>query len=139
MFYNRPLVFTAVLLVALTGSACSSKSPTANEVSRLTGLVIEREVVEKAEVRKRSSNTRIYGSVSSGGGVSIGLGFLLPLLSSDDDSQTLVRYKIQLQPGDEQVIYHPDSRFAVGDCIDIVELEDSNKPPRLELSTSSCN
>ncbi len=136
LLLNRSLILTCLLLFS---SACSTKSVSEEEVSRVTGLIVEREIVEKAQVQQqRRSNTRVYGSVSSGGGVSIGLGFLVPLLSSDDSNQALVRYKIRLTGGEEQVIYHPDTRFAEGDCIDIIELQDSSKPPRLELSTSSC-
>ena len=137
--YKSCLLAFLVGTVALV-AGCSNKSVGETEFTRVTGLITDLEFVDSSELKKETSksNTRISASVSSGGGVSIGIGFLLPLLSGSDDDETLVRYTIKLAEEDELVIYHPDQSFIIGDCIDIIEEEGSDEPPELQLSVDSC-
>ena len=131
-------VFLGVVLGLSSG--CSTKSAAEAEVTRVTGRIVDLEFVDSSEIKKqtRKSNTRISASVSSGGGVSIGIGVLLPLLSGKDDNEVLVRYTVRLAEDEELVIYHPDQSFIIGDCIDIIETEGSKEPPQLQLSIDPC-
>ena len=69
-----------LLLGVLLTVGCSTSKPHENEGEVITriGVIIAREEVDLNEVEKGSNTTTsVYGSISTGGRVSIGLGFLL--------------------------------------------------------------
>ncbi len=128
----------SALFLAATLSACG-KSFNEREVSRSTGVITEREVVEILdEKRKPSTSVRLSGGRSSGSGVGIGLSLLLPLGKDEPDSKQVSRFTLQMQDGSERVIDYEDDDLFIGDCVDVIEVAGSRKPPAMELSADSC-
>jgi hypothetical protein len=134
----RNLIIMAMLVLA---TACTSKTAVENKdhVTKF-GLITEKEEVDMDQVKKESkTNTNVYASVNSGGGVSIGIGFLVGMLGSDEPEENPVRYEINLIDGGEITIYHMSRLFEVDDCVAITLHEDEKEnPPSMERSKDSC-
>ena len=125
------------IALILAGACAGGNSSAGFEVRY--GKIVAREVVDLEQERSRTRvNTSIGVGVSSGGGVSIGLGFLLsPLFTSHD--KPAVRYDIDLLDGERMTVYHSDSNFAPGDCVEVRIFEDSEKnPPQLRRNETAC-
>jgi hypothetical protein len=134
--------YSSLLLTAVLAFGCSSKKPTEDEAEIITrvGLIIAKEDVNMEQVEKDSKvRTTVYGSVSSGSGVSIGLGFLLsPLFSSEPDRDP-VRYEIDLKDGGQITVYHESQDFEVDDCVEITIYPDEEKnPPAMKRDKGGC-
>lgn len=130
-----------LMMILVLSAACSSKAAVENE-DQITkfGLIAEKEEVDMEQVKKESkTNTSVYASVNSGGGVSIGIGFLVGLLGSDEPEENPVRYKVELVDGSEITIYHMSRLFEVDDCVMITLHEDEEEnPPSMERSKDGC-
>ena len=130
-----------LMMILVLSAACSSKTAVENE-DQITkfGLIAEKEEVDMEQVKKESkTNTSVYASVNSGGGVSIGIGFLVGLLGSDEPEENPVRYKVELVDGSEITIYHMSRLFEVDDCVMITLHEDEEEnPPSMERSKDGC-
>ena len=134
-----PKLILMSLLVLIT--ACSSKDVVESETQIVKfGLITEKEDVDIDQVKKDSkTKTSVFASVGSGGGVSIGVGFLVGLLGSDESEQNPVRYEVELVDGSEMTIYHLSHHFEVDDCVMIMLHEDEvENPPSMERSKDGC-
>lgn len=132
-----------ILLVStLLVFGCSAKSPTEDESEIITrvGLIIAKEDVNMDQVEKDSKvRTTVYGSVSSGGGVSIGLGFLLSPFFSADSERDPVRYEVDLKDGGQITVYHESQDFEVDDCVKITIYPNEEKnPPAMKRDRGGC-
>lgn len=129
------------LLTVLLLLGCGSKKPAFDEADIITktGVITAKEVVSMDEV-KRSSNTRtnVYFSVSSGGGVAVGIGVLLsPWMASKEIEP--VRYEVKLNDGGEMTVYHESRDFEVDDCVKIRIYPDEEKnPPSMRRDRDAC-
>ena len=129
-----------VMIVVLI-TACSSKSVPENKamVTKF-GLITAKEEVDLDQVNKESkTKTNVYASFSSGGRVSIGIGFLVGLFDSDEVPETPIRYEVGLLDDSEITIYHLSQHFEIGDCVVITMHEDIDEnPPSMERSKDGC-
>lgn len=134
--------YSILLLSALLVFGCSSKKPGGDSAEVITRLGVISAKVDSSlnEVEKDSrTRTSVYGSVSSGGGVSIGLGFLLSNVFSGDSEPQLVRYEVDLKDGGQFTIYHDSLDFEVGDCVEITVHPDEDKhPPTMRRKKGAC-
>ena len=134
--------FSILFLAAFLTIGCSSNKPHENkgEVITRIGVITAKEQVDLNEI-EQDSNTRtsVFGSISSGGNVSIGLGFLLSPLSSSNSDSDPVRYEVELEEGNLITIYHESRDFEVGDCVEITSHPDEEKnPPLLKRNKGGC-
>ena len=138
MFWRRNILL--VIVVALGGGCATTSPPPDAEAIVKLGRISERSRVSVDEARSRTAvNTNIYASVSSGGGISIGLGFLLSPFRSDDLSKRPIRYRIDLLDGDRMTVYHDDPDYGPGDCVEIRVYRDGNRyPPSLRRKPGAC-
>lgn len=135
--------FSFILISTLLVFGCSSKSPqeTDAEVIVKVGTIAARQDVDMNQVETGTGSTRtsVYGSISSGGRVSIGLGFLLGGFSSGSSDPEPVRYEIELVDGGQMTIYHVSKDFEVGDCVKITVHPDEKKyPPTMKRNKGGC-
>ena len=134
----RKLILMTILVLI---TACSSKDvvESENQIVKF-GLITEKEDVDIDQVKKESkTKTSVFASVNSGGGVSIGIGFLVGLLGSDASEENPVRYEVELVDGSEITIYHLSRHFEVDDCVMITLHEDEvENPPLMERSKDGC-
>jgi len=125
-----------MMLTFLVLAGCGSKTPTgdAPEVITRQGVIVNREEVSIDEAREKSkTRTSVYGSVSSGGGVSIGIGVLLSSILSDKSARQPLRYEVELADGERMTIYHDSPDFAVKDCVEIkVHPDEKKHPPSMQ-------
>ena len=130
-----------LLLICLLLPACAGKSPReGDEWIDKTGRISAREIVNLDEAgSKNKVKTSVHASVSSGGGLSIGLGFLLSPLFSGNAEQEAVRYEVDLLDGETMTIYHESRRFEVGDCVRIsIKPKAEDEPPKMERVKGAC-
>jgi len=134
--------YSVILITALLLFGCSSKSAHEGDAEIITkiGVVAAKEDVSMDDVEKDTGGrTSVYGSVSSGGGVSIGLGFLLGSFSSGSSDPHPVRYEINLLDGGQMTIYHDSHDFEVDDCVKIIVHPDEKKhPPTMQRNKDGC-
>ncbi len=133
------LLIVPLLLVA----ACSSKNAAFDQADAdiRVGLIKARDDVSLGQVEQERSrvNTSVSGSVSSGGGVSIGLGFLIAQFGSGGDDDDSVRYEVELLDGGQLTVYHESDEFEVDDCVEVLVYPDENaQPPEMRLSPDGC-
>ena len=133
----------AVLLIAaLLGSSCSGKQGGGERPGPITefGMIVAKEAVEMESVQRESQvNTSFHASISSGGGVAIGLGFLMSPFQSSQTVENPIRYEIQMQDGDRVTIYHLSSMFEINDCVMITAYPDEEtNPPEMVRSKDGC-
>ena len=131
-----------VILVSISVLGCSAKSSRENEaeVIQKLGLITAKQDSSRDEIERDSGvRTSVYGSFSTGGNVSIGIGFLLnPFFSSDSDA-TPLRYEVDLLDGDQITIYHRSGDFEIGDCVLISVFPDEDKnPPTMKRRKGEC-
>ena len=130
-----------ILLLALLLLACSSKQPQEQgDVVTRVGVIAAREDVSMEDVEKGTrGHTSVYGSVSSGGRVSVGIGFLLGAFSSGGSDPDPVRYEINLLDGGQMTLYDDSRDFEVGDCVEITVHPDEKKhPPEMKRNKGGC-
>jgi hypothetical protein len=131
-----------LLLVALLAFGCSSKNAHDNDSGIITriGVIMTRDEVEMRDVEEGTrTDTSVYGAVSSGGGFSIGLGFLLSPRNSGVSTRAPMRYEVELADGGQISVYHDSHDFQIGDCIEItVHPDDEEHPPRMKRIKGGC-
>ena len=128
---------TLLTLLLLIGCA-SGPSSDGGFVTR-HGVIVGKEVIM---VEESSSQTQVDSSVSvgvsSGRGLSIGLGFWLSPAFRSSQSPP-VRYRIQLLDEEEMVVYHESHLFEVDDCVEISYLAgDDRNPPIMKRIEGGC-
>ncbi len=136
--------YAILCLSAILIGACSSKSAIEDEAEIITrvGIIKTKDDVSMQQVEEDSSrvNTSVYGSISSGGGVSIGLGFLFSQFGSSSSDVEPVRYEVELLDGGQMTIYHDSRDFEVDDCVEIVVHPDEEKhPPTMQRNKGGCS
>ena len=134
--------YSILLLSALFVFGCSSKNAHEDDAEIITkiGVISAKEDASLNDVEKdKNASTSVYGSVSSGGGVSIGIGVLLSSFLSGDSDQDLVRYEVDLKDGGQFTIYHDSRDFEVEDCVEITVYPDEDKhPPTMKRNKDAC-
>ena len=76
-------------------------------------------------------NTSVHASVASGGGLSIGPGFLVSPLSGGKSVHHPVRYQVELLDAEPITVYHESDLFDVDACVEIISLVGDDKNPLL--------
>lgn len=129
----RPGIVALTLLLAAGCSAKSAREDAANVIVR-EGTIAAREQVSSDEARDNvNTRTSVYGSVSSGGRVSIGIGVMLSSILAGSSSSQPVRYEVEFDEDDSMTIYHDSPDFAVGDCVEIrVHPDEKKHPPAMK-------
>jgi len=104
------------------------------------GTVTAKQEVSRDEVESDTrTRTSVYGSVSSGGGISIGIGVMLSQLFSGGSGGVPVRYEVDFKDGGQITIYHDSRDFEIGDCVEITVHPDENKhPPKMKRNKGAC-
>jgi len=131
----------SLLLGVLLLASCASKSGPGKDSEVVThiGQITSKQEATRDEVSDSGLNTSIHVSASSGGGVSIGIGFLISKMLSGGSSQPPMRYEVELLDGESMTIFHDSRDFEVDDCVEIsVYPEKQKKPPRMQRSEGSC-
>ena len=136
----RNALLVSLLLLA---AACSSKSSQPSEPPIVKfGVIAAKQDATSDQVQSATrGTTSVYGSISTGGRVSIGVGVgvLLGTFGSSSSAEQPVRYDIDLQDGGQITIYHQSPDFAVDDCVRITVYADEQKhPPNMERSQQGC-
>ena len=131
-----PVLLSCVVLLA----ACATGQPGADDefVTRV-GVITGKEVVE-LEQAKRQSQVTTGVSISSGGGVSIGIGFLVSSLFGGSADKAPVRYHVEVLGGERITVYHESDVFQVGDCVEVSSLvnDDDKNPPLMKRIQGGC-
>jgi len=135
--------YSIILVSTLLVFGCSSKHSQETEAEVITkiGIVAAKESVDMDQVETGTGGgrTSVYGSISTGGRVSIGLGFLLGGFSSGSSDPEPVRYEINLVDDGQMTIYHDSQDFEVGDCVKITVHPDEEKhPPTMKRNKGGC-
>jgi len=136
--------YLTILITATLLFGCSSKSAHEGDAEIITriGVVAAKEDVSMDDVERDTGTrgrTSVYGSISTGGRVSIGLGFLLGSFSSGSPDPEPVRYEVNLIDGGQMTIYHDSRDFEVEDCVKITVHPDEKKhPPTMERNKGGC-
>jgi len=131
-----------LLLIALLAFGCSSKNAHDNDSGIITriGVIMTRDEVEMRDVEEGTrTDTSVYGAVSSGGGFSIGLGFLLSPRNLGVSTRAPMRYEVVLEDGGQISVYHDSHDFQIGDCVEItVHPDEAEHPPRMKRIKGGC-
>jgi hypothetical protein len=141
----NPVMRNALLAcLLLPAAACSSKSSQPSEPPIVKfGVIAEKRDYSQDQVESGSSsrgNTSVYGSISSGGRVSIGVGVGVLLGGSSSSKSQPLRYDVDLSDGGQITIYDASPNFEVGDCVRITVYPDEQKhAPEMERSKEGCN
>ena len=125
---------TIMLLTLALLYGCAASSPDENDAEFITriGVIKGKEVVDPENARSdKQVNTSVHASVSSGGGLSIGLGFLVSALSGGTSIDHPVRYQVELLDGEPITVYHESDLFEVEDCVEISSMAGDNETPPL--------
>lgn len=131
-----------VLLIVLLLYGCASTGPALKDTELVTriGVIASKEVVDLEDSRNESRvNTSVSASVSSGGGLAIGLGFLMSSRLSDTPDNPPVRYRVDLLEGEQISVFHQSDLFDVGDCVEISTLpDDDSTSPVMKRVKGGC-
>ena len=129
---RAPVLALSLLLVAGCG-AKHARDDAADVIVR-DGTIVARQHVSSDEARDNvNTRTSVHATISSGGGVSIGIGVLLSSILSGDSSRQPLRYEVEFDEDDSMTIYHDSPDFAVGDCVRIrVHPDEKKHPPAMQ-------
>jgi len=134
----RNALLASLLLFA---AACATPQPSEPPIVKY-GVIAARQDVSRDQAQSATrGTTSVYGSISSGGRVSIGVGIgvLLGTFGGNSEQQP-VRYDINLQDGGQITVYHDSRNFEVGDCVRITVYPDEQKhAPDMERSKEGCS
>ncbi|MCG6891622.1 MAG: hypothetical protein LJE92_18725 [Gammaproteobacteria bacterium] len=121
---------------------CASNKPAEDDTQFITriGVIKSKDVVELENASgDKKVNTSVHASVSSGGGVSIGLGFLVMAMSGGSSEDPPVRYQVELADGEKMTVYHKSNDFEVDDCVEIKSrVGDDEKSPQMKRLKDGC-
>ena len=121
------LVAAVCLSVSCAGKPGGSDRP---EPIIKFGVIVGKEVVEMETVERDSrASPSFHASISSGGGVAIGLGFLMSPRWSSQTVESPVRYEVRIQDGNFATIYHLSSMFEIDDCVMLTVYPDGDSNP----------
>ena len=133
---------TIMLLALALLYGCAASSPAENDAEFVTriGVIKGKQVVDpEYSGGDKQTNTSVHASVSSGGGLSIGLGFLVGTFSGGSSEKHPVRYQVELLGGDPMTVYHESDLFEVEDCVEISWMAgDDETPPLMKRIKGGC-
>ncbi len=119
-------------LALLTGCAASRATENDTEFVTRIGVIKGKQVIDPETVGSvKQTNTSVHASVSSGSGLSIGLGFLVSAFSGGESEEHPVRYQVELLDGEPITVYHESDLFEVEDCVEISSMAGDNETPPL--------
>jgi hypothetical protein len=131
-----------MIILLLTGCATKSSHEDAQAIVKHGIIASKRDVsMDQVETGTTRGTTSVYGSISSGGGVSIGIGIgvLLGSIGSGGSQPQPVRYDVDLQDGGQITIYHESRDFEVDDCVEITVYPDEDEhPPTMKRDKGGC-
>ena len=125
---------TIMLLTLALLYGCAANSAAENDTEFVTriGVIKGKEVVDPENAGSdKQTNTSVQASVSSGSGLSIGLGFLVSAMSGGSSQKHPVRYQVELLDGEQITVYHESDLFEVEDCVEISSMAGDNETPPL--------
>jgi hypothetical protein len=121
---------------------CASSTPTEDDTQFVTriGVIKGKDVIDPENAAgDKKVNTSVHASVSSGGGFSIGLGFLVMAMSGGASADHPVRYQVELADGEKMTVYHKSNDFEVEDCVEIKSrIGDEKNPPQMKRLMDGC-
>jgi hypothetical protein len=133
---------TIMLLTLALLYGCAARSPTENEAEFVTriGVIKGKQVIDPENAGSdKQVNTSVHASVSSGSGLSIGLGFLVSAMSDGSSQVHPVRYQVELLDGEPITVYHESDLFEVEDCVEISSMAgDDETPPLMKRIKGGC-
>ena len=133
---------TIMLLTLALLYGCAANSAAENDTQFVTriGVIKGKEVVDPENAGSdKQVSTSVGASVSSGGGVSIGIGFLISALSGGASPDHPVRYQVELLDGEPITVYHESNLFEVEDCVEISSMaNDDETPPLMKRIKDGC-
>lgn len=131
----------ATLLLLAAGCGTKSSQPSEPPIVKF-GVIASKQDVSRDQVESATrGTTSVYGSISTGGRVSIGVGIgvLLGTFGSSSSERQPVRYDVDLQDGGQITVYHESPNFETGDCVRITVYPDEQKhAPDMERSKDGC-
>ncbi len=137
----RNALLASLLLFAAACGTRSSQPPEPPIVK--FGVIAAKKDASQDQVQSATrGNTSVYGSISTGGRVSIGVGIgvLLGSIGAGSSDPQPVRYDIDLTDGGQITIYHESQLFEVDDCVRITVYPDEQKrATEMERSKEGCN
>jgi hypothetical protein len=127
-------------LALLYGCAANSAAENDTEMVTRTGVVKGKQVIDPENAGgNKQTNTSVHASVSSGSGLSIGLGFLVSAFSGGASEEHPVRYQVELVDGESITVYHESDIFEVEDCVEITSMAGDNEtPPLMKRNKDGC-
>jgi hypothetical protein len=121
---------------------CASSTPAEDDAQFITriGVIKSKDIIDPENAAgDKKVNTSVHASVSSGGGFSIGLGFLVMALSGGSSEDPPVRYQVELAGGEKMTVYHKSNDFEVEDCVEIKSrIGDDKNPPKMKRLKDGC-
>jgi len=135
--------YSLLITCLLLATACGTKSshPEAEQAIVKYGVIAAKQDVSANQVESGTrGNTSVYGSISSGGRVSIGIGIgvLLSSIGGGSEPQA-VRYDVNLKDGGQITVYHESRYFEVDDCVRITVYPDEQEhAPDMERDKDGC-
>ncbi len=133
--------YPVILLIVLLLPGCGTRSAHEDaEIITKIGLIKSKQDADMQQVERDTGvNTSVHASISSGGRISIGLGFLLSQFNSGGSDPEPVRYEVELEDGGQMTIYHDSRDFEVDDCVRITVHPDEEKhPPTMRRYKDGC-
>ena len=134
-----------ILMIILLLPGCGTRSSHEDDAQPIVrhGIIAARKDVSMDQVESNTTRgtTSVYGSISSGGGVSIGIGIgvLLSSIGSGGSDKKPVRYDIDLRDGGQITVYNESRDFEVDDCVEITIYPDEEKhPPTMKRDEGGC-
>ncbi len=125
---------TIILLTLALLTGCTAISPTENDTEFITriGVIKGKQVIDPENAGgDKQTSTSVHASVSSGSGLSIGIGFLVSAMSGGSSQKHPVRYQVELVDGEPITVYHESDLFEVEDCVEISSIAGDNETPPL--------
>jgi len=125
---------TIILLTLALLTGCAASSATENDTEFVTriGVIKGKQVIDPENVGgDKQTSTSVHASVSSGSGLSIGIGFLVAAMSGGSSEKHPVRYQVELLDGEPVTVYHESDLFEVEDCVEISSMAGDNETPPL--------
>ena len=133
-------IIMLLTLALLYGCAASSAAENDTEFVTRIGVIKGKQVIDPENAGgDKQTSTSVHASVSSGSGLSIGIGFLVSAMSGGSSEKHPVRYQVELLDGEPLTVYHESDLFEVEDCVEISSMAgDNDTPPLMKRIKGGC-